>query len=77
MKLSDLKVGDIIIADDGFTCMKAGPHTVHATDDGDLFVWCKGPEDEVGNFPYAPTHHLLEGQEDEPGGELVGLSRAP
>lgn len=39
-KLSDLKPGDAVIADDGFTCMKAGPKTVQSGDNGVLYVPC-------------------------------------
>jgi hypothetical protein len=61
IKLSDLKAGDTIIADGGFTCMEAGPKKVYAADDG-LHVLCnKG-------------RHYLEGQLDDDG-TLVGLEK--
>lgn len=62
MKLSDLKAGDTIIADDGFTCMHAGPKRVQS-DDAGLYVKCR------------EGRHYLDGQENE-AGELVGLSCA-
>lgn len=63
MKLSDVKVGDTLIADAGFTCMKPGPKTVAADADG-LFVLC----DE--------GRHGLDGQLALDGsGRLVGFSK--
>jgi hypothetical protein len=61
MKLSELKAGDVLIADDGFTCLRAGPHTVEASENG-LFIKC-----DVGR-------HFLTAQEDRETGELVGFS---
>lgn len=61
MKLDEVKAGDTIIADGGFPCMR-GAKVVEADDKG-LFVPC----DE--------GKHYLDGQEDAPGAELVGLSR--
>jgi hypothetical protein len=61
IKLSDLKAGDTIIADGGFTCMEAGPKKVHIAHDG-LYIIC----DE--------GRHYLVGQLD--GDEtLVGLEK--
>lgn len=59
MKLSDLKAGDSVFADSGFTCLHGGFHTVCA-DDGGLYLECDD------------GHHYLEGQENEHG-ELVGI----
>jgi hypothetical protein len=64
MKLADLKIGDTVHTDDGFTCMTEGPHTVQGDDSG-LFLKCND-----GN-------HYLEGQEDDETGELVGISSEP
>lgn len=61
MKLDELRVGDTVITDGGFTCMKAGPRKVHRDSDG-LYIRCRD------------GRHYLDGQEDE-AGELVGLSR--
>lgn len=63
VKLRDLVAGDVLIADQGFTCLSPGPHKVHGHDDM-LFVVC----DE--------GRHYLEGQEDHPGEDLVGLTRS-
>jgi hypothetical protein len=51
MKISDIKEGQVIELDDGFTCMK-GRRTVFRDEDG-LYVWC-----EHG-------HHYLKTEEDE------------
>lgn len=61
MKLDEIKSGDTIVTDGGFTCMGAGPKTVEADGDG-LFVRCNDGK------------HYLAGQEDEEGADLVGLS---
>ena len=62
MKLSDLKVGDKVIADAGFDCLHAGTHKVEG-DSGGLFISCK------------KGRHYLSGQEGDDG-DLIGLSRA-
>lgn len=62
MKLVDVKVGDTLIADGGFTCLCAGPHEVKESATG-LFIKC------------ADGRHYLEGQEDEETGELIGLAK--
>lgn len=63
-RLEDLKVGDTVLTDDGFTCMKEGHHTVRGDGNG-LFLEC----DE--------GKHYLEGQEDDETGGLVGITREP
>lgn len=63
MKLSDLKAGDIVQTDDGFTCLPEGQHRVEADDEGELYIHCSDGK------------HFLSGQEDEETGELIGLSR--
>lgn len=61
-KLSELKAGDTLIADAGFTCMAAGETEVTADSEGSLYVVC---EDGV---------HYLAGQVDfEDHDTLVGL----
>lgn len=62
MKLSDLKAGDIVLTDDGFTCLAEGEHRVEADEDGDLYIPCSDGK------------HFLSGQEDDETGELVGIS---
>jgi len=37
-KLAELKAGDVVVADDGFTCLPTGPHTVYEW--GGLYVNC-------------------------------------
>jgi len=63
-KLSDVKAGDKLIADSGFTCIGANEIvTVQADDDGHLFVPCDH------------GRHHLDGQADD-GETLVGLFKA-
>lgn len=62
MKLSDIKAGDMVKTDKGFTCLDEGLHRVEQTAAGDLFLKCSDGE------------HLLDGQQDGPGGDLVGIS---
>ncbi len=64
--LADLEDGDLVVADDGFTCISRGVHTVHddpATPGScSLYITC------------ADGKHFLDGQlEDD--GSLSGLSR--
>ncbi len=61
MKLSDLKAGDKIKADGGFTCVKEGNHKVKSKKNGDLYIKC------------SEGKHLLDGQVGEDG-ELIGIS---
>lgn len=60
-KLSEVKPGNILVADGGFPCVKDGARLIVGRDeDGDLFVPCaEGP-------------HLLDGQADD-GETLIGL----
>lgn len=60
-KLDDLAPGDIVVADGGFTCIRAGEHQVREMD-GLLFVPCDDGK------------HFLDGQEDDDG-YLVGLTK--
>ncbi len=63
-KLTEVKPGDILTADAGFTCMSAGPHTVEVDDRGQLYIPCNDGK------------HFLDGQlniDDE----YVGLTRSP
>lgn len=61
MKLADIKIGDRVKTDGGFTCMAAGTKIVEGDDDG-LFIPCNDGK------------HYLDGQEDEEGADLVGIS---
>ena len=64
MKLNEIKAGDKLIADAGFTCMKDGQvGVVVRTEGGALAVPC-----DAG-------HHLLDGQVDDKTGELIGLAK--
>lgn len=60
-KLSQLKAGDWIKADDGFTCIKHGAILqVRCDSDGDLFVPCRS------------GGHSLSGQADD-GEHIIGF----
>lgn len=63
--IENLQAGDILIADDGFTCMKPGPKEVKYFG-GDYFIEC-----DCGK-------HFLDGQIDynDPKGPLIGFSYA-
>lgn len=62
-KLSELKPGDQLEADDGFTCLRDGDRmTVTKDHDGSLYVPC------------ADGGHNLDGQADD-GEHLIGLYR--
>lgn len=60
MKITDIKEGDLITLDGGFTCAKAGQVLVHKDSQG-LFFQC----DE--------GHHYIEGQLDEEC-DLIGIT---
>lgn len=62
MRLADVKEGDTIIADGGFTCIHPGPVAVEGDAKG-LFVHC------------AEGKHYLAGQEGGDG-DLIGLSKS-
>jgi hypothetical protein len=74
VKLADLKPGDKLVADDGFPCIGAGRRCTVQEDGHGFFVTCRGPD---GKLPRWTAHHYLDGQEDEPDGDLVGLAYAP
>lgn len=61
MKLKDIKPGQTVTTDTGFTCMGPGPKLVKETPQGDLYVECND------------GHHLLDGQIGE-NGHLIGIS---
>lgn len=62
MKMEDLKAGENVKLDGGFTCAKEGLHEVHQDDHGHYFICDEGK-------------HYLDGQEDEDG-NLVGVETA-
>ena len=61
-KLSELKVGDIVELDGGFTCQEAGVATVHSDEDEKLYFIC------------GDGRHYLSGQADD-GEHCVGVYR--
>lgn len=70
------KVGDRLVADHGFTCIKDGAVLVVGTDGGtadSLYVRCGGPR---GKSNRHDEKHYLSGQFGDDG-FLVGLRRAP
>jgi hypothetical protein len=62
LMLKDLKAGDVLIADDGFTCVKSGEVILEADEDGELFFKCSG------------GGHWLNGQVADDG-SIIGLTR--
>ncbi len=64
VRMADLKAGDVLIADAGFSCIPEGEVIVNG-DEAGLYFEC------------AEGRHRLDGQEDEPGGYLSGLTRRP
>jgi hypothetical protein len=65
MKLSDVRVGMVLIADGGFTCLGEGRYEVKAdhVDHSELYIICREGK------------HFLSGQIDAEG-KLVGLTIA-
>ena len=72
MKLSDLKPGMIVLADEGFCCLDAGEYVVQEHN-GNLFIPCRGGESDAGTDPGYVERHYLDGQVGDDG-ELIGLS---
>lgn len=60
--IDDVSVGDVLMADGGFTCVDAGKVTIEAEPNGDLFFRCNAGK------------HFIDGQIDDEDGLLVGLS---
>lgn len=73
MKMKDLKAGDIVVVDGGFTCIDPGRKCDVKRDGDGLYIECRGPDGLKRNKPYHEKHHL-DGQIGK-GGELIGLSR--
>lgn len=66
MKLNEVKEGDRLVADGGFTCMRDGQvGVVFLMDDGKPALPC-----DAGC-------HTLDGQVDEKDGSIIGLAMAP
>lgn len=65
MLISELKPGDVLIADADFDCMESGGSYLVKTDEqADLYVQCRC------------GRHYLDGQTDDDGKTLIGLSKA-
>ena len=63
LKLNDVRAGDTLVADGGFTCLREGDRrVVKAAPNGRLFIECDA------------SRHDLVGQLDHDGA-LVGLSK--
>lgn len=76
MKISDCKLGDVLIVHEGLACREPGITQLEQDDHG-LYFWCRGPfsrpDDVTGNRELDYKHYLV-GLEEEPGGPLVGVS---
>lgn len=73
-KLSEVKPGDILIADGGFTCIPEGARLTVREDSDGLYVPCAGDDADSGH-PIIGGQHYLEGQADD-GEHLVGFYKA-
>lgn len=62
VKLTEIRAGDILVADAGFTCMSAGEKLVQADRYGELYISCSS------------GRHYLNGQLND-SGQLVGLTQ--
>lgn len=70
VRIRDVKPGDRLRADGGFTCIPDGAvRTVSRDAAGELFIRCKGPD---GEGKCGHRHHL-EGQRDR--GRYIGLEK--
>ena len=65
MKFKDIKEGDVLVADGGFTCLKQDAECLVRKDDEGFYILCGQGSD---------AKHYLDGQEDS-NGDLVGLSK--
>lgn len=71
-RLPNLKPGDVLIADSGFTCLADEQRCrVEADEAGKLFVRCGGPTGRG-----RASRHFLAGQAQTPKQVLVGMVRA-
>lgn len=73
LKFSDVKIGDKLIADEGFTCIPDFAELVIEGDADGPFFRCHGVRED--KRPGGASKHYLVGQLR--GGYLVGLERAP
>jgi len=72
-KIDDIKRGDKLIADGGFTCIDEDEVLEVMEDEGGLYVFCRGEDGLHG----PGNHHYLEGQVDDDDGACVGFKFAP
>ncbi len=72
MKLSDLKAGDVVYLDNGFTCAPAGQTTIQGGEGGPLWFPCCGDKEYEEGVALDQVHDL-EGQKLADG-ELAGIS---
>lgn len=83
LKMEDIKAGDKLIGDGGFTCIEEGRVCeVKADAEGCLYVNCCGSDIDLRDDNFDPAlltyaeSHGLDGQEDEDG-IIVGFEKAP
>lgn len=74
-KIDDLKAGDRLVADGGFTCIRAGCLCTVKWD-GDTAYRDKSRESGL-YVECDDGRHYLAGQVDDDGGLVVGFTRAP
>lgn len=77
VKFADLLVGDLMIVDNGFECMKPwSEHRLNQNADGDFYLRCSGPDGEGED---KSEQHSLSGQRDHNTGTdyVVGMRRIP
>ena len=74
LKVSELKAGDVVVLDGGFSCAPEG-RTVLQEDEHGLWFPCAGGDAEEGFDPAKLTQkHYVAGQVRQDG-TLVGMSR--
>lgn len=81
IKLSEIKNGDRLIADGGFTCLRESEVCDVYEDESGLYVCCAGPYEGTSTENELPTsgrrhRHHLDGQCDD-GETVIGFERAP
>lgn len=84
-RLHEIKAGDIIELDDGFTCIPAGQHKVVTNDVGELCVLCAADHENVAEqqgeefdknskaLTFTQFHKLSGNLEDHGHGRIVYL----
>lgn len=71
-RLSQIRAGDMIEIDAGFTCREAGPALVLADKDGRLCFACSGGDAPSRIFRRA-DRHMIDGQVGDDDDHLVGI----